>query len=41
MVDHKKETIYTVYTQYELDEQKNKINIAKHGVSYEKGYFSD
>ena len=36
MIDHDKEKVYTVYTKYEWDEQKNKINIAKHRVSFEK-----
>ena len=43
MIDHDKEKVYTVYTKYEWDEQKNKINIAKHGVSFEEAVtvFSD
>ena len=43
MVDQNEKIIYTVYTKYEWDEQKNKINIAKHGVSFEEAVtvFSD
>ena len=36
MVDNNDKNIYTVYTKYEWDEQKNKSNIAKHGVSFEE-----